>query len=196
MQLLRRRRALGLATLTATLAMTASAPAATSCEGRAVSKPFARWLDPFSYVLAPGGDFESGLGGWTVSGGASVVGGNEPWKVGGSDHASSLSLPRGASATSPTFCAGLGYPTVRLFSKGGGLLSLVRMDVLYKDGRGLLRSQSLGLVLPSGSWQPSLPMLTLAGLPLLTGSELALRLTAVGGSFSVDDVYVDPFSRH
>jgi hypothetical protein len=31
--------------------------------------------------------------------------------------------------------------------------------------------------------------------PLLTGSRLALRFTAVGATFAIDDVYVDPFRR-
>jgi hypothetical protein len=32
-------------------------------------------------------------------------------------------------------------------------------------------------------------------LPLLTGSEMAVRLTAISGSFTVDDVYVDPYGK-
>jgi hypothetical protein len=176
-----------------------SAPAsAAGCDGREVSQPFKRWLDHALYVQAPGGDFEDGLGGWSSAGG-SVVAGNETWRVAGADDAWSLRLPAGASVTSPRFCAGLAYPTVRLFSKGGGsLLGLSRLniEVLYTDDAGLLRSTGLGLVLPTSGWQPTLPALTLAGLPLLTGSELAIRLTAVGGTFQVDDVFVDPFSRH
>ena len=191
----RRAAGIALAVAVSALALAPGAQAAVSCDGRELSKPFAPWLDYADYVIAPGGDFESGAAGWKLSGGAAVVSGNEPWRVGGAGHERSLSLPRGASATSPSFCAGLDYPTIRIFSKGGGLLGLIAVDVVYTDGVGLLRSQSLGLVLPSGSWRPSLPMLTLSGLPLLTGSELSLRFRAVGGSFTIDDVYVDPRSR-
>jgi hypothetical protein len=170
-----------------------SAPAAQACEGTS-SKPFTRWLDPFSYTLVPGGTFEDGSPDWDLTG-ASVVAGNESYNVSGAG-SRSLSLPRGASATSPAFCGGIGYPTVRLFAKGGGLLGLLSVTVHYLDGAGVLRSQSLGIVTASGGWQPSLPMLTLAGLPLLTGSQLTISVTAVGGSFTVDDVYVDPWMRH
>jgi hypothetical protein len=187
-----------LALLTATLSP-ASAPAATvTCVERPSTQIFSRWLDPFFYEQIPGGGFESGLTGWTTGGGAQLVTDNEPWKVAGADDSRALSLPKGATATSPAFCAGLGYPTVRLFSKGGGLpvLTSLKVEVLYTDPNKILRSFGLVPVLPSAGWQPSLPMLTLSGLPLLTGSTLAIRITAVGAAFRVDDVYVDPYQRH
>lgn len=185
-------RTLSIAAVLGSLAM--AAPAA-ACDGSPLSRPFLPWLDAMQYAEAPGGDFEPGAPGWALAGGARVVEGNEPYKVGGSSDRFSLSLPAGGSATSPGFCAGITHPTVRLFAKGGGLLGSVRVDVLYTDGAGLLRSQSLGQVLPSATWQPTLPLATLSGLPLLTGSKLALRFTASGAGFAIDDVYVDPFRR-
>jgi hypothetical protein len=178
------------------LSAPALAAAPTACDGRALSQPFAPWLDYAWYVQAPGGDFENGLDGWAVSGGAKAVAGNEPWRVAGAGDSRSVSLPSGASVTSPSFCAGLAYPMVRLFSKGGSLLSRLKVEAVYTDASGLLRSTALGLVLPSSTWQPSLPVLTLSGLPILTGTELAIRITAAGGTFEVDDVFVDPYSRH
>jgi hypothetical protein len=181
----------------AVLSAPASAATSSSCTSGPLSKPFAPWLDSFNYFQAPGGGFESGLTTWSPSGGARIVLGNEPWNESGRG-TSSLYLPNGASVTSPSFCGGLGYPTVRLFYKGGGLpgLTNLRVDVVYTDNRGLLQSFGLGALLPAANWAPSLPMLTLSGLPLLTGSQLALRITAAGASYSVDDVYVDPYSRH
>jgi hypothetical protein len=170
-----------------------AAPAAHAECDAPTSKPFARWLDFANYTAVPGGDFESSAG-WSLTG-ASVVSGNESFNVSGSG-SHSLSIPRGASATSPSFCGGLDRSTVRLFAKGGGLLGLLSVKVTYTDDAGILRSQSLGLVTGSGNWQPSLPMLTLSGLPLLTGSEMSVTLTAVSGNFTVDDVYVDPWMRH
>lgn len=181
--------------LLTTLALSSTAQAATGCDGQPLTRPFLPWLDLAAYVEAPGGDFESGAAGWKLSGGAALAAGNETFQVGGADDAASLRLPRGATATSPSFCAGLTYPTVRLFARGGGVLSRINVEVLYTDGAGVLRRQGLGSVLPTSSWQPTLPLVTLAGLPLLTGSELALRFTAIGGAFSIDDVYVDPYSR-
>ena len=183
------------ATAIASASLAGPASAAGSCSD-AKTQPFKPWLDYASYSLVPGGRFEAGDPTWQL-GGARVVSGNEPWRVSGSADSSSLSIPAGTSVTSPSFCGGLGYPTVRLFSKSSfALVSLLRVEVLYTDGSGLLRSSPLGTVLPSASWQPSLPVLTLSGLPLLTGSTLALRLTAVGATFTVDDVYVDPYSRN
>jgi hypothetical protein len=192
----RTRHALVLAVVCALLPA-ASASAATSCDTDA-SQPFKQWLDPFSYVLVPGGSFEDGLAGWTVKGAAKVQTGNEPWRVRSSSDSRSLLLPAGASVTSQPFCGGLGYPTVRMFSRTSGLplLTRLRVEILYTDQNSLLRSFGLVPVTPLGSWQPSLPLLTLSGLPLLTGSTLAVRLTAVGAAISVDDVYVDPYSRH
>lgn len=181
----------------ALLASAAPASAATTCDGTPTSRPFIPWLDYFNYALVPRGDFESDLTGWTVAGGAKIGPGNEPWRVAGSDDSSSLVLPAGASAASPSFCGGLGYPTIRMFSKAtGGLVPLLRVDIIYTDLAGVLRSHALGTVTPTATWQPSLPLVTLSGLPLLTGSRLAVRLTAVGGAVAVDDVYVDPYSRN
>jgi hypothetical protein len=184
------RRALALAVT----ALAVGAPAAqATCDGP-TSKPFARWLDPFDYSLVPGGTFESGAPAWELTG-ASVVAGNESYNVSGAG-LRSLSLPKGASAKSPAFCGGIGTPTIRFFAKGGGLLGLLSVTVNYVDTAGVLRSQALGIVTPSGGWQPTLPLATASGLPLLTGSELSISMTAVGGSFTVDDVYVDPWMRN
>ena len=192
----RRLTAILLVAAASVLGTAGSASAATTCDPGALTKPFAPWLDYFNYAQVPGGRFETGLTGWTLKGGAKVVSGNEPWRVAGTADSRSLLLPAGASVTTPKFCGGLGYPTVRLFSKGGKLLTNLRVEVLYTDASGLLRSSSLGLVLPSATWQPTLPMVTLSGLPLLTGSSMALRLTAVGASYTVDDLFVDPYSRN
>jgi hypothetical protein len=182
----------------AAAALPATASAATGCDASAASHPFSRWLDPMSYVPVPGGTFEAGAPAWTLRGSASVVSGNEPWGVSGAG-SRSLRLPAGASATSPEFCAGLAYPTLRFFSRGKGLLGLVSValvEVLYRDGAGVLRSAPLPSPGLGTAWAPTLPLPTAAGLPLLTGSKLALRITAVLGETTVDDVYVDPFSRH
>ena len=48
-----------------------------------LSAPFTPWLDPMHYTLLPGGSFEGGAAGWTLSGGARVMSGNETYKVNG-----------------------------------------------------------------------------------------------------------------
>ena len=174
-----------------------AATAATSCPSTP-GHPFLRWLDPAAYTLAPGGDFEGSSSRWQLAGGAKVVSGNEPFKVHGSADTRSLSIPAGASALSPAFCAGLGEPTIRLFAVGGSLTSMLKVEVLYPTLFGTA-SQTVAFVPRMGRWAPTLqiPMLgNLVGLTALDGltTKVQLRLTALGGAgWNVDDVYVDPW---
>lgn len=180
--------------------LVASAP---SCDDQALSKTFLPWLDVADYTALPGGDFEGTMAGWSFSGGAGVASGNSPYAVGGDDDASSLSLASGSSATSAPICVGLTHPTVRFFAKrrSTGLLaslSTLRVDVLFELADGTVASLPIGSATSDGSWQPTLPMVVVANLlPLLPGEHtpVAFRFTAQGGSWSVDDVWVDPYSR-
>lgn len=179
--------------------LVASAP---SCADQALSKTFLPWLDLADYTALSGGDFETGARGWSTTGGGAVVSGNEPWRVGGSNDSKSLSLPAGASATSPAICVGITHPTIRFFAKrnSGGLLSLasLRVDVLFETASGDVETLTIGSATNGGSWQPTLPMVVVANLlPLLPGemTPVAFRFTAQGADFSVDDVWVDPYSR-
>jgi len=167
--------------------------------------PFVRFLDPLPYTPVPDGGFERGALGWTLSGGARVVSGNEPWMIGGSNDSKSLLLPAGSAATSPPMCVGLVLPIVRFFSQGGGVLATLKVEALYTDTFGKQRSIELLAVLPSGSWQPTLPLLQLSGaLNALTlngfTTQLSFRFTPRGGLFGsgtwqIDDVYVDPWKN-
>jgi hypothetical protein len=163
----------------------------------AVAQPFLPWLDPLTYSLAPDGGFEQGASGWTLSGGARVVSGNEPWHVNGASDSVSLSLPAGARAVSPPICVGLLHPTVRFFARNQALLGLGLMTVEAEvDALGLGLWLPVGVVVAGGSFQPTLPFPLLANVtsPLQGESATArLRFTAVGGKFGIDDVYVDPF---
>jgi hypothetical protein len=177
--------------------------AAPSCDEQSVSKPFAPWLDLADYTPLGGGGFESSAAGWTLSGGAAVAGGNEPFYVAAADDASSLSIPAGSVATSPPICVGLEHPTIRFFAKrnSGGLLGLgtMRVDVLFENNLGVVSSLPIGVVGATGGWQPTLPMTVAANLlPLLSGDHtaVAFRFTSqLGGSWSIDDIQVDPFGR-
>lgn len=164
-----------------------------ACDNAALTQPFAHWGDTNPYKAMPGGDFEGSLSGWTLSGGARVVSGNESFGVNGGTH--SLYLPAGASVTTPLTCVDAAYPTARFFDKSDGLLSGVLVQLVYDD-------PVLGLVpLPAGAatlsprWSPTLPMLTLSAVPgLLDGgtAQVALRFTALLGPSQIDDIYVDP----
>jgi hypothetical protein len=151
------------------------------------------------YTLSPGGTFEAGGPGWDVTGNGSVVNGNESFRVHGAGDARSLRIPAGSSAESPAMCVGLGHPTMRFFARrtGGTLLSTLRVDVLVEDNLGLISSLPIGVVLGGSQWAPSLPLPVVANLlPLLPGSRtpVAFRFTPMlGGTWDVDDVYVDPW---
>jgi hypothetical protein len=166
-----------------------------ACDDAALSQPFAHWGDETSYKLVPGGDFESGLDGWTVSGGARTVAGSEPFGVTGHVGSSSLLLPAGASAQSPATCVDAAYPTFRFFARDDAPLANVVVSVVYRTALGLTVAIPVGDAVLSGTWQPTLPMLTASAVPgLLSGgtTQVSLRFTALGGAAQIDDVYVDP----
>jgi hypothetical protein len=175
--------------------------AAKNCADQGPSaRVFQRWLDPAQYVPAPGGNLESAAG-WDLKGGARVVPGNEPWKVGGSSHGNSLLLPAGSSATTGVMCVGLGHPTLRFFAKrtSGTLLNPLIVEVQFEALGGLLKSLPIGVVLAGGQWQPTLPSLVVANLlPLLPNARTPVRFkfTPAGrANWQIDDVYVDPWAR-
>jgi hypothetical protein len=177
--------------------LVASAP---DCTPKPTTQPFKPWGDTTPYTLAPGGHFEGGAGSWSLSGGASIVDGNEPWKVAGAGHRRSLRLPPGATATSPVVCVGLEHPTLRFFAKNNrALLSTMTVEVIVETYLGLKAAVPTGVLLPNGEWKPGPQILVVANLlPLLPGEHtpVQFRLRSVGlGTWSVDDFYVDPRFR-
>jgi hypothetical protein len=176
--------------------LTATAP---SCEAQAMDQVFMPWADVANYTLAPGGAAES-TDGLSLTGDARVVDGNEPWQVGGSGD-SSLRLPAGSSATTDPICVGLGHPTIRFFSKSSGTapFSSLRVEVLFEDAFGSVHSLPIGAVAPHGSWSAGAPLLVVANLlPLLPNdtTPVSFRFTPEGpGSWTVDDIYVDPWGQ-
>ena len=166
-----------------------------ACDGATLTQPFAPWGDTNYYKAAPGGTFEGGATGWTLSGGAKVVAGSEPFAATGTLGASSLSIPAGGSATSPYTCVNAAYPTIRFFAKNSGLLSTVVVSVVYKSVLGLPVSLPVGTVALGTAWAPSAPMLTASAIPAaLSGgtAQVALKFSSLTGSSQIDDVFVDP----
>jgi hypothetical protein len=169
---------------------------ATDCGDESLSQPFARFGDSHQYKIVPGGSFEGALTNWTVAGGAKVVAGNEPWKVGGSTHSKSLVLPAGSTAITAPTCVGLAEPTLRFFAKkNSGLLSTLAVSVYVKTSLGLVVPVPVGVVTNGGQWKATPQMLIVANLlPLLPGDRtpVAFQFTPLLGSWQIDDVYVDP----
>ena len=159
-----------------------------SCSLSTLGQPFVRWLDYASYELTPGGDFESSA--WTLTGGAKLVAGSEPYAVTGAPGTYSLSLPAGSSAESPLTCVDAAYPSIRFLIAGVGSVA-----AKVVDGSSVIPA---GAVTAGGPWMPTPVMLT--GSELLGASsdgtaQVSVVLTGVSGSPLVDDVFVDPWSR-
>jgi hypothetical protein len=162
------------------------------CNNAPLTQPFARWADPASYELAPGGDFENSA--WSLTGGAQLVPGSEPYAATGSVGSTALSLPSGSSAESPSTCVDAAYPTIRFFIGGTGTVAVSLVDHSLGD----LVIPTVGVAAGSGSWQPSPVAITTSPvLGLLGGgtAQVSVRLTALSGSPQVDDVFIDPWNR-
>lgn len=171
---------------------------ATSCDTQSFSQAFLPWADPASYTLQPGGDFEPGSPNWDVTAGAGDSASNEPWNVTDEMDGHSLALGTGATATSPSICVGIEHPDIRFFAKASSTLAQLKVEVLFQDASGAWQSLTIGTVSGNTGWSPTAQMPIVANLlPLLPGSKtsVAFRLTAVSGTWKVDDFYVDPFAR-
>ena len=162
------------------------------------SQVFAPWQDYASYLLAPNGGLELGTTSWSVSGGASVVSGNEPFLPTGTH---SLSLPSGSSALSPVVCLGQNQLFIRMFGKdAGGTDRGLRVQVVWY---GLL-NKVLGIsdfatYGPGSQWSPTSKLSSSGGLqvpllPILGSTSARVMLTPLGSGskWQIDDLYIDP----
>jgi hypothetical protein len=199
------RRSMGLALVVVVLAAAASiATPAAHAKGAllglgpkcgATSKPFSQFGDYRNYTFGTDGGLESGGSGWSLSGGAKVISGNETFYVHSRYDSRSLYLPVGATVTSAPMCMGTLSTWIRFFTKSNGSGTLrvqVQFRSLLGGVVGLLNWASIN---GSSSWQPSPAILNLQSLNSLLGANaVQLRLTAVDAPFQVDDVYVDPWA--
>jgi hypothetical protein len=197
------RRLAAVVTAFAALAIPAAASAgsledrAPSCDSQVLGQTFLPWADIASYTLNPGGSFEHGARGWSLDG-ASVTGGNEPFQVGDATDSNSLSLPAGSSAVSAPICVGLEHPDIRFFTASRNSAARLSVEVLFEAANGDILSAPIGTVTGGMSWAPTAPFPIVANLlALLPGNHtaVAFRFRAYGGSFRIDDLYVDPYQR-
>lgn len=175
----------------------AAAPAARAdgggCEGQVLEQPFLPWHDGAQYTLVGDGDLTGGAAGWDLDG-ADLVADNEPWYVHGGSTPRALRLRAGDSATTPPMCVSLQHPTMRFFLRNrGGLLGALKVDVVMSNGLTLPVGVIPGL-LGDDDWNPSPTLLVVGNL---LDDEVAFRFTAIGlgGSYVIDDVYVDPYKK-
>jgi hypothetical protein len=146
--------------IVAALALTTTAKAGLIGTGQASycdptsTQVFAPWGDSSYYATLLNGGFEGGSTGWTLSGGARVVSGNEPFLVGHAGDSHSLLLPAGSSVYSGTVCFALGDWHMRLFAKNVGAASgrLHVQVVVPSLLGGLLTILDGGSIGANGSW--------------------------------------------
>jgi hypothetical protein len=169
-----------------------AAPGRLACPDQLLSRPFLRWLDPASYVLLRNGSLEK-TAGWSLSGGARRIAGNEPFSANSSRDRSSLSLPAGSSATSPPTCVTLLHPTLRFFAAADGAPTSALQVEAIVDVAGMRLTLPAGLVLAGSGWQPTLPLPFLANLLSPLSGNVSFRFVPLGGAWRIDDVYLDPY---
>jgi hypothetical protein len=193
---------LGAVVAAALLGFAAFAGSAQACSYTGAEQVFSRWGDLHSYVLGPDGGFESGGSGWSLSGGAKAVRGNESYYLNGARDSRSLSLPAGSSATSPPICMSIDTPVLRMFARNtGNPASRLRVEAIYSL-EGLLQTDVVSDVSAGSSWAPTQELSVVLGLSTIVGtiipSSIQVRITPLDdlGKWHVDDFYVDPFARH
>jgi hypothetical protein len=189
-------------TAAALLALAAFAGSAQACSYSGAQQEFKPWGDQSNYVLAPDGGFEAGAAGWSLSGGAATVTGNESYFLNGASDSRSLALPAGSSAASPPICMSLDTPSFRLLARNtGDPSSRLRVDATYKL-LGLVQTKVVSNVVSGATWAPTQSVSTVLGLSTIVGtlipSAIQVRFTPLDskGNWQVDDLYVDPFARH
>jgi hypothetical protein len=182
----------------AVLAVPAAANAA--CQSTPTTKAFQAFGDPNAYSLVPNGGFEYGSAGWSLNR-AAVVAGNESWSVRGPGDSRSLAIDAGGVAVSPTVCVDLSRPTVRFFARRtSGSWGVLNVRVRWQDDSGRTNETTVSSLDLGTSWNPS-PALNIARLLPLWNADQDVSVQFVfdpenyGGSWAIDDVYVDPYGR-
>jgi hypothetical protein len=188
------------AVLIALFALPAFAQAA--CPTTPTTKAFSKLGDTRDYSPVSNGHFESGTSGWSLTK-ASVVSGNESYKVRSSTDSKSLSIQPTGLAVSPAFCVGIEHPSFRFFARRtSSSWGVINVKLRWTESNGRTNETVVGSLSGDSylSWKASDPLPLATTLPLsASGQSLSVRLVFdledYGGSFSIDDVYVDPYRR-
>lgn len=163
------------------------------------SQVFSRWNDYNAYYLAPNGGFENGSNSWSLSSGASVGNGNQPFMASGSH---SLYLPSGSRATSGVICLGPKNIAIRMFgSDTGGTDSGLHVRVVWYGLLNMvLGASDYDTFAPAKGWGPTNSVKSTGGfnllLPILGSTSARVQLTPIGSgsAWQIDDFYVDPWA--
>jgi hypothetical protein len=189
-------------------AFVSPAAQAASCATRTLTQPFSRFGDNNQYFLAPSGSFESGASGWALSNAATTLG-NESFYLRSTTDKSSLKVT--GSALSPAFCITRDDPLLRFAAKtvttagSSGNYSQLNVSVIVRNAAGSQGTYFLGAIRPqgNGSWfvVPQMHYGTLFdsylfgsdGLGTAT-MQIQYTVAGQGGTWYLDDIFVDPFA--
>ena len=171
-----------------------------ACPTYKLVTPFTPWADAGSYYMVPSGGFEPPLQAWSLSGGASIVTGNESYFVNSKKDSHALSLPAGSSATSPSVCVSLYSPDMRVFVRNTGASSTLQVSLNYTDANGNSRTASIASLGGGSSWSLSPYVLFLWQILPVVGLDnqtwVSFTFASSGGNWQIDDFYVDPIKHH
>ena len=183
------------------LSASGSLSALADCNYGATAQVFLPWGDAADYNLAPQGDLAASDS-WTLDG-ATVVAAHDPY----SGAAGSVELHRPQAERGVARVAlrlNLSTPTMRFFVSHAGPQSKSALEVyvLYQDAKGKTRTLTLTSVNATDTWQPSpvIPIgVNVLGPVSVDGwTPVSFGFTTQGlkpgESYSIDGVYVDPFT--
>jgi hypothetical protein len=190
------------AVLSALAVFVVPAAAQAACASTPTTKPFQAFGDSNNYSLAPNGGFESGTVGWSLPG-ARVTTGNESWSVRAPGDSKSLAIDAGGTAVSPTVCIDIKRPTYRFFARRtSGSWGVLNLRVRWQDSSGHTNETTIAALDTTfgTAWRVS-PIYNIASMLGLWNEDQDASVQLVfdpensGGSWAIDDVYVDPYGR-
>jgi hypothetical protein len=176
------------------------AVAQAACPVTPTTKAFKAFGDNADYSLLSNGAFEYGTAGWSLSG-ASVVSGNESYKVRAATDSKSLAISPTGRVVSPVFCVSTAHPTFRFFAKRtSGTWGVLNVSLRWKIGDGSTNETMVGSVTTGTSWNPTQSFGLAQTLGLWHADQSAsvqviLDPEDYGGAWAIDDVYIDPYTR-
>jgi hypothetical protein len=175
------------------------AAAQAACSDAPTTKAFQAFGDSADYSLAPNGAFEAGSGDWSLNG-AFVAFGSESYGVHSRFDSKSLAIAATGSAASPTICVDIARPTFRFFAKRtSGSWAQMNVKLRWTGANGVTNETVVGSIAGGTAWQPTTSLNLARSLPLGGDDSIEVQLVFdpenYGGSWAIDDVYVDPYGR-
>jgi hypothetical protein len=173
--------------------------AATSqlCPAPSSSTLFAPWGDLNLYTPFQGATFESGSEGWSWSGGASILAGDDD-RLLSSSGTHAVQVPGGATATGPEMCVDSTMPSMRFFIRRVSGTGSLTVSGTLSGGKGH-DSATLATVTGAANWAPTPPLVFPTDLAAVVGTgslTVQFLFTASPGStFRIDDIEMDPYRR-